>query len=525
MQPRRLLTLAMMWIILFFTGVNLCFGQIYWKKTYGSGYDAINAIQSTNDGNFLAVGSTNTSYGWIVKIKSNGDTIWTRTFGEEGTENLFSSIEPTSDGNFLVIGTAGNNGWIVKIKSNGDTVWTKKYNRVGFYASKPSNDGNFLISGVNVSGATSNGFVVKINPNGDTIWTKTYGDTCCINMICSIQPTGDGNFLLAGRTGGYGWVIKIKPTGDTLWTKRYSNTSDNTNGLSSIQPTSDGNFILTGYTGINYCWAVKIKTNGDTIWSKTYDLGFFDAIQPSGDGNFILATYSSIVKIHPNGDTIWTRTYSGEASSGFITIQPTKDSNFLIGGIGIFSITCIIADQYAYKNTPFIYKIPTYSTDTLNFGYAPLKVPSGMTVSAGGTVSWTPKTDSVYMDHAEFLVLNDMGHKDTLTFNIFVNSDYHTPVSQRPSQTNKNVTIPFDISATSFPGNIKFYLPPTASSLYIYDITGRIVDKITPSTSNNGTCITWPGDQSSCSKIHAGKYFVKAMVGKNSVVKTFVLVK
>ena len=34
-----------------------------------------------------------------------------------------------------------------------------------------------------------------------------------------------------------------------------------------------------------------------------------------------------------------------------------------------------------------------------------------MTVSMGGTISWTPKTDSVYMDHVEFLVDDDFGKK------------------------------------------------------------------------------------------------------------------
>ncbi len=44
-----------------------------------------------------------------------------------------------------------------------------------------------------------------------------------------------------------------------------------------------------------------------------------------------------------------------------------------------------------------------------------------MTVSLGGAISWTPTTDSAYMDHAEFIVADDQGAKDTVTFNIFVN--------------------------------------------------------------------------------------------------------
>jgi hypothetical protein len=124
----------------------------------------------------------------------------------------------------------------------------------------------------------------------------------------------------------------------------------------------------------------------------------------------------------------WTRTYKLNVGGGLEFIFPTSDGNFILGTYNNFFWTpdvlviCIIADQRAHKDSLFTYKIPTYGEDTLNFGYTPLKIPSGMTVSPGGSISWTPKTDSVYLEHVEFLVVNDSGRKDTLTFNIFVNN-------------------------------------------------------------------------------------------------------
>jgi hypothetical protein len=275
---------------------------------------------------------------------------------------------------------------------------------------------------------------------------------------------------------------------------------------------------------------------GQSYWKKSYGTDYLSGIQSTNDGNFLMVGYRSyegfVMKIKPNGDTIWTKIFGGTKENfiQFNTIKSTKDSNFLLLGyassdISYGFVVSIIADQYAYKNTLFTYKIPTYGIDTLNFGYVPLKVPSGMTVSAGGTVTWTPKTDSVYMDHAEFLVFNDMGRKDTLTFNIFVNSNHQKPVSAKPLQISKSTSVPFEITVNSFPGYVKFSLPPTTGSLCIYDIRGRIVDKITPAASSCGTSFFWPDDQSGSSKIHAGKYFVKATAGKNSMVKSFVLVR
>ncbi len=228
-----------------------------------------------------------------------------------------------------------------------------------------------------------------------------------------------------------------------------------------------------------------------------------------------------LVKISPNGDSIWTRTVGKTITTDFRAVKPTCDGNFLITGFGSISIVCIIADQYVNKNQSFTYKIPVYSNDTLNFGYTPLKVPSGMKVSIGGTITWTPTSDSVYMEHAEFLVFNDMGRKDTLTFNILVNYDYKTQIDAKKLRTCNTS----DITVSSIPGYARFDLPPGTGILYIYDIKGRLIDKITPARSSYGACISWPGNQSSCPSIHTGKYFVKTMVGNESIARMFVIVK
>jgi hypothetical protein len=555
------MTIAIIGIVFNLFLANLCFGQTYWKRTYG-GLDCLEDIKPTVDGNFLIAGYKLPSGkdffdGWLIKIKPNGDTIWTRTYG--GAEGYaFLKIQPTSDGNFFIVGYKYYNrdgpdyldGWLVKIKPNGDTIWTKTFggfNDDCFYAIQPTSDGNFLIVGYkggNKDGAECiDGWLVKINPDGDTIWMKTYGGEGD-SRFAAIQPSGDGNFLLAGYYSiGGSWLVKINPEGDTIWTRTYDRAEGD--GFLKIQPTSDGNFLIIGAKSV-YGWLVKIRPNGDTIWTKTYSgWGYynFNAIQSTRDGNFLIVGITLtdtirwhdglLIKINSNGDTIWTKTYGGAEYDDFWTIQPTSEGNFLIGGnTGSYRsgnnsiwILCLIADQYAYKNSLFTFKIPTYDVDSLNCGYSPITVPSGMTVSTGGTVSWTPKTDSVYMDHAEFLVIYDAGRKDTLSFNIFVNFDYHAPVLKKPARINTTSFKPFEIITTSLSGKVKFSLPFSASSLYIYDITGRMVDRIVPVISGSGTCAVWPGSASNSSKIHAGKYFAKATGGKNSAVEPFLLVR
>ena len=460
----------------------------------------------------------------------SGQSYWTKTYGRVAG---FYAIQPTNDGNFLIAGSDTNSrGELIKIKPNGDTLWTKTYDGGevnGFYAIQPTTDGNFLIAGGIIYGA-GNGWLIKIKPNGDTLWTKTF-DGAGTNEFSAIQPTSDGNFLIVGGTQVGGLLIKIKPNGDILWTKTFDGV-----GYSyfyAIQPATDGNFLIAGffYSAGNYNgWLIKIKQNGDTLWTKTYDVNERDkfyAMQATADGNFLITNGEGwFIKIKPNGDTLWTKTFGNES---IYSIQPTFDGNFLIIGYeydsGSYFLGCLIADQYAYKDSRFTYKIPVYSTDTLNFGYVPLKTPSGMTVSAGGTVSWTPKTDSVYMDHAEFIVMNDLGKKDTLTFNIFVNSDYHPLLAVKPTRINKRDSKPFEINTTLLSGKVKFSMPSFVKSISIYDINGRQVGKAAPVMSGSEANVIWPSVTSSNSAIPTGKYIAKASAGTNSATKPFLLVR
>jgi hypothetical protein len=561
LQLKVLITIAIMWIAFGFAVGNLCFGQSYWKRIYGgAGDDYFYAIQPTTDGNFLIAGYTQSfgaggEDGWLLKIKPNGDTIWTKTYGGVNTE-VFYAIQPTADENFLIAGRTSSfgmgGGWLLKIKPDGDTIWAKTYGRSGdeFYAIQPASDGNFLIVGYTQSygAGGEDGWLVKINSNGDTILTKTYGGAF-FDRFNTIQSTTDGNFLIAGSTqstgvvGDYGWLVKINPNGDIIWTKTYGIATS----FRTIQHTADDNLLLAGCVvypvGDRHMdgWLTKINSNGETISATNYGQDADDhlnMIQLATDGNFLIAGSTSgmkgaggwIIKIKPNGDTIWTKIYGKAGIGEFYVIQPTTVGNFFIIGNGAagagFSdgaLMCLISDQYAYEDSPFIFKIPTYGEDSLNFGYTALQTPSAMTVSPGGTISWTPKTDSVYMDNVEFLVFNDIGKKDTLTFNIFVNSNYHPPISVKQSQLNKIPSKPIEIFTTSLSGSgkIKFSLPPSTRSLFIYDINGRIIDKVIPVASGIEACVVWPNTLSDRNKISTGKYFAKVSAGKNSAVKPF----
>lgn len=97
-------------------------GQEEWNQTFGGDlWDISYCIQQTIDDGFIVAGVT-TSYGngsndiWLIKIDSQGNEEWNRTFGGSNTE-YGRSIKQTLDGGFIVI------GWTRSYGAGSDDVW------------------------------------------------------------------------------------------------------------------------------------------------------------------------------------------------------------------------------------------------------------------------------------------------------------------------------------------------------------------------------------------------------------------
>jgi hypothetical protein len=115
-------------------------GELIWQKSLGgTGPDIAFSLQQISDGGFIISGGSGSYDGdvtgnhgeqdyWIVKLDSDGESIWQKTLG--GTSNeVATSIQQTSDGGFIIAGGSysndgdvmGNHGdsdyWILKLSS------------------------------------------------------------------------------------------------------------------------------------------------------------------------------------------------------------------------------------------------------------------------------------------------------------------------------------------------------------------------------------------------------------------------
>jgi formylglycine-generating enzyme required for sulfatase activity len=206
-------------------------GDTLWTRTYGGGYDdRAYAVQQTADGGYIVAGWTwSFGAGWtdfyLVKTSPLGEPIWTRTYGGSNWD-LAYSVQQTSDGGYIMAGETSSFGAgtydarVVKTNSQGDTLWTRTYGGSsydGAYFLQQTADGGYILAGyTNSFGAGtptgSNMYLVKTNSLGDTLGTRNYG-AVGNDAANAVQQTADGGYIVAGGTNSYTdfWLVKTGP--------------------------------------------------------------------------------------------------------------------------------------------------------------------------------------------------------------------------------------------------------------------------------------------------------------------------
>ncbi len=188
-------------------------GIVQWSRTYGgTGYDTGDDVQQTSDGGYVISGSTD-SYGagfidsYLIKTNASGDTLWTRVFGGPDLEEP-GPVKQTSDGGYVFTGEtmsssggAGRDFYLVKTDAAGDTLWTKSYGDNNFNyefgrSVEETADGGYVICGV------TTGFVA--NPGDYDIYmvkTDAVGNAGCFQYP-TVTSVTSGAIVDSGSASG-----------------------------------------------------------------------------------------------------------------------------------------------------------------------------------------------------------------------------------------------------------------------------------------------------------------------------------
>lgn len=297
-------------------------GDTTWTKTFGGDMDNEYGfcVQQTADSGYIVSGVASSFFDvggdvYLIKLNVSGDTIWTRTYGGIGYE-WGSYVQQTQDGGYIVagqtpaFGAGGFDAYLLKIDSNGDLVWTKTYggtaSEIGS-AVQQTSDGGYILSGsISSFGAGFGDFyLVKTDSIGDVIWTKGIGVSGEEDGV-TVKQTTDGGYVVGGSSESTGvlgkdmCLIKTNSVGDTLWAKTYGGSL--IDECNEVIQTTDGGYIMCGRsfsfsTASDYdVYVVKVNSQGILEWSKTYggggspssnDIGY--SIDQTDDGGFIIS--------------------------------------------------------------------------------------------------------------------------------------------------------------------------------------------------------------------------------------------
>ena len=266
-----------------------------WSYTFGgTNNDYGKFLMPTNDGGYIVAGTVRSYRSgeydyWIIKLDSNAQILWQKTFGGYNHEYL-NWIEQTSDGGYIITGclaSYGNGGyydvWVLKLNPLGDLEWQKFYDTSMTdypWEIHQLNDGGYILSAK--YGVTDcldcKVMVLRLDASGNIIWHKIMGNAPWNDTI-AITPTNDGGFAVTGNVknvgaGGFDfWVAKLNSAGEIIWQKAYGATSDDL--IFSILQTSDGGYLLGGQTrsfgnGESDAIILKVDAYGTIQWQKTY---------------------------------------------------------------------------------------------------------------------------------------------------------------------------------------------------------------------------------------------------------------
>ena len=220
--------------------------------------------------------STNASNSdsFVLKLNTNGTTIWAKNFGGSSASSTGSCITTDSSGNLYLGGyfdlgnltspvlnkISRNSNWdsfVIKLSSTGETLWAKKFGGISATTKGQSitsdRSGNVLFSGqynlgrlttpelkrLNHDIGGNDAFLFKLDTNGEIIWKKDFGGKNANTFVYGMTEDSAGCIYMcgafmnssmtsphlkhtdAGHAHKDAYVFKLDSLGNVIWAHNY----------------------------------------------------------------------------------------------------------------------------------------------------------------------------------------------------------------------------------------------------------------------------------------------------------------
>jgi hypothetical protein len=179
-------------------------------------------IVGSSDSDDIDINNNKGTYDfWVLKISSSGELIWEKSFGGSEIDEA-RDITITENGDFLIVGDSRsvdtdvlyNNGaadiWIIKINSDGELIWERTYGGTSFDGVQSiqktmNNDyivaGNSRSSDVNLenNNGQNDAWFFKIDSQGVLKWQNSVGGSD-IDLLMDIVELENGTIIAIGNS-------------------------------------------------------------------------------------------------------------------------------------------------------------------------------------------------------------------------------------------------------------------------------------------------------------------------------------
>ncbi len=480
---------------------------------------------------------------WLVVLVAGSagaelDTVWVNTYGGAANDGFRSAI-PVGDGGVVAVGythsfgPADVNVFAIRTDAGGDTLWMRAYGGDGMdygYDVCESGDGGYVITGFTTSSGAGKEdlYVIKIDSAGDVLWSRTYGGTEPDEGY-SICATGDGHYVIAGRTDSYGlgfndlYLLKLDSAGDTVWTRVYGGALYDWGEC--VCETGDGNYGICGAKWGDSdnldIYVLKVSPTGTLLWGHTY--GSTGSVDPDvgtclvarADTELVVSAFRGIegrdpleacfLRVHLDGSELAYRKYTEDYYQCANSLCPVPEDGFLFCGSK--------KDPDTQKNDLLLLKRVQGS------GWVWQQAIGGSGSDWGSSV--------VQVGIGYYLI---SGHTESYGAGGF---DGWLLMMNEPSAgvpSTEETGTGFDLAAPrpnpSTPSSVLRYSVPAAMDVRVavYDVSGRRVALLAEGRHEPGqyTCV-WSGTDDAGRKVRPGVYYARLAGGGSSAIRKIVL--
>ncbi len=574
----------------------------------GSSLDIFFDIALTSDGGYVAVGKTLSLDGdlfflnpkgggdaIIVKYNSSGVKEWSNTYGGTGIDQFYS-IAITSDGQYVAVGSSNSSDGDLSGKSMGaEDAIVVKYNPATqaytgqnfgsnggeeFKSVLATTDGGFITAGssnsavggdIDPTQARGNydGIIVKYNASAGKEWNKNFGGTGhdIFNSIIAVSSgyvvAGTTNSsdldLISNNNGGTdGLIVKYDLSGTASSSNNFGGSGDE--AFYSVIQSPFGGFVAAGTTN---------SSNGDL---STPFRGFIDGVVARFDSSLNLYwnksfggsdfdTFSSVLEAGPKKYAVlgWTSSTDGDLAgknfSGQKGIFNLINEIYLVTNIEFNGVSYTGSPNQQFTIGRTVYPInaddQTLTWSSSDPSIATVDQTGKVTTLQEGTVNITATSSNsiqnsvpVYINYVPVTSVtvnppsNSLPIGDQVYLTATVAPTYANPSVTWSSSDTSIATVnaasgvvtavgvgPATITATSTADGTKFgtstinvsYAPATGVTvspspqlnLVLGGTTGNVTATVAPSTASQS--VTWSSSNTSIATVNAASGVVTAV--------------